>query len=603
MVSRPQLRHAGRGFAEGSPVQRGRVGPRLPLGAVALGPVLFDPSDASRHDDEAYIAKKAKLLSMNIKHPTWALTAAVTASLLGACTESNPAAGDSTIIIPRFGEAGTPRYDAMVRQRLTSDIGWDTRPDTDAGPSDGDLDEGANPRDADQDGDMRPNDLRSNDLRPDREATPRDLGADGDVFQWDVSLDHDVDPPTSSTTHLSLRSQRTTSLDLGDIDGDGQMDAVFGYAAGSYLGQMSGVANDVCFDIARSGFEKCRAIPEMTLGSGHRASQTTAIYLRDVNQDGLLDAVSFNRFVGLVHYGKRAANGAVDFGTGGAFFSDLSICKGIHGAVGDLDGNGTTDIASYQVWLGSPSSCSRSSGSSQSGALSYRTSFIETSNNFVRFGRPVALNIPPTDQGISLNVDIKIADLNGDNRDDIVVAGSPAQGIVWFKAQAAGGFAAAQTLPIAVRAWITHFDIDDVNQDGRLDILLTYNTASRPAQVYYGNDALTFSSVSHISGQGNEHRGIAAADLNGDGHNDLILVRMLHDPARDKPYFERVLVIPSAGPNADGTPVQIAETEGSTRQDFSGAIFGVTDFDQNGRDDLVLGLGNRLDRILINPLP
>ena len=425
-----------------------------------------------------------------------------------------------------------------------------------------------------------------------------------DVAPGDTDSDSGAVAPESAE-HLSLEALRTTSLDVADADGDGQMDVVFGYEGSrGYLASTTGRRNAICFDVARSGFDRCRDIPE-TSGFGW-PSQTSNVLIRDVDRDGNQDVVAFNRFAAVVHTGERALNGSLTFSMGTEFYFDFGQCKGAHGTVADLNGDARLDLVFYELWLGTPTTCAVSSGGSVTGDGSYRLQLSEPTGPVPGrdFAGAVELPIIGVGQLQDLSQDLLVADVDGDEQLDIVVAGPTAHGIQWFRNIGSGAFAAPEKLPIAVETWLTQFGLSDVDGDGNIDVLLVYIGATHPAAVYFGAGDGTFSAPLLLPLRDTDAGlvvGISAGDLDGDGRKDLVLARRYDDATHDPRYYERIVVRLADADRSFAAPHTVTETEGDSRGNLLSAVIRVVKLDGNDRADLVLGLRDRVDRILLNP--
>jgi hypothetical protein len=124
---------------------------------------------------------------------------------------------------------------------------------------------------------------------------------------------------------------------------------------------------------------------------------------------------------------------------------------------------------------------------------------------------------------------IATADLNGDGKSDLVLASFGFSGanpglISVYLGNGDGTFQAASNIPVAVPA--TGVIIDDVNKDGKLDLVVIGQTLFSGApglEVLPGNGDGTFGSPIVSSAQNLEALVGVTGDFNGDGNKDLAL--------------------------------------------------------------------------------
>jgi hypothetical protein len=174
-------------------------------------------------------------------------------------------------------------------------------------------------------------------------------------------------------------------------------------------------------------------------------------------------------------------------------------------AFGDLTGNGRLDMVADD------------NTSPVGGAL------VSLNNGDGTFGTPTLYQIP----GYYIT-DVKLADVNGDGRLDIVLgafvyAGSPASVIVLL-GNGDGTFGA----PIysMVAPYSQNIALADVNGDGKLDVVQTDEYDST-VNVAYGNGDGTFTYAASYPTLNGGNYGyptvVALADMNGDGHPDIVV--------------------------------------------------------------------------------
>lgn len=362
----------------------------------------------------------------------------------------------------------------------------------------------------------------------------------------------------------SLGGETGNGVALGDLDGDGDVDALVVNEA-TYFGE----ANQIWFNNG-SGFFS--AGPTLGTDSG------SAVALGDLDDDGDLDAVITAAFGG--ETGVWINQGGSQGGNEGDFVAGEVLEEwGNHGvALGDLDGDGDLDAvtveSSYQLWM---------------------------NNGNATFVDGLTIN-GPFSRGVA------VADLDSDGWLDIVVGDGgdgSASHVYWNDANwtpGPGSFTVSEALPAG--GLVNAVAVGHLDNDGRLDIFLA---GSGPEQIYWNAGARQFDAATPLSVSdnswavalahvdddglldavtGNSHaepnlvwrnagdrsflveqlfgdeignywaKGMGAADLNGDGTADLFEVTTADD---------RVWVntgTPQAGSDVEGWQVQLVDVIG-----------------------------------------
>ena len=334
----------------------------------------------------------------------------------------------------------------------------------------------------------------------------------------------------------------TTASAVGDLNGDGVVDLVL-TNGGSATVSVSLGRGDGTFTAKRDYDVGARYLPPDAGGS---LDEATTMALGDVNGDGKLDLVAAN-------HGSSAVT--VLFGKGdGTFGSGRAFPTGegpVALTLGDLNGDGKTDLvtvsldtATMSVLLGTGGGAFAASRDyplpidTPTGWDAYQTTLIAL-DDLNRDGKldlvlvtfwmnqasvllgkgdgtfAASVDYPLGDNsGLSRNgpTAFVLADLNGDGKQDLVVANTMGPTLAVLLGKGDGGFAARQEYP-AVSA-SSSLAVGDLNGDGKPDI------AASGGVVLFGNGDGTFATGPKLaSGSFPE---AVLGDVNGDGKLDLV---------------------------------------------------------------------------------
>ena len=278
-----------------------------------------------------------------------------------------------------------------------------------------------------------------------------------------VSVSELLSPVTINTANLSI-----TSYAVGDLNGDGKDDLAFVFNNGGYAVYGVALSNgDGTFATPIAyGF------PQIAPSNGFDITTTISnLQIGDFNHDGKADLLfSFNDIAGPT----------------GTYLQGLVVLPGI--------GNGT---------FGAPI-------------------FTYTYN---------ATTTPPNGGIPSI---ASINDLNGDNIPDLLAfnsaftvvngIGTPATTLQVYLGKGDGTFAAPTT--VATSTKLSSLVVTDFNKDGKLDICCLGESAIQQGQLFIalGNGDGTFHLTHHSSSRRERqvpNSGLASADFDGDGNNDL----------------------------------------------------------------------------------
>jgi hypothetical protein len=296
-----------------------------------------------------------------------------------------------------------------------------------------------------------------------------------------------------------------SALAVGDVNGDGKLDVVAGNECAS-SGCPNGAAVSVLLGNGDGTFQ-----PAVIYGSGGSSGPfwPVSIMIADVNGDHKPDLVVANggsNGVGvLLGNGDGTFKPAVAYGSGE--FYPVSV------AVADLNADGKPDIVVANEC--GPVECDGSVG-------------VLLGNGDGSF-RPVKTYSSGGLYGLS----VAVADVNGDGRPDLLVANGCAninlcgtKGAVAVLLGNGDGTFQAATQYLSGGSYPYSLKLADLNGDGKLDAVAA-NSFSGTVGVLLGNGDGTFqAAVSYGSGDvsgSSQISSVAVADVNGDGHPDLLL--------------------------------------------------------------------------------
>lgn len=239
------------------------------------------------------------------------------------------------------------------------------------------------------------------------------------------------------------------------------------------------------------------------------ATGSYAIAIADFNGDGIPDIA-----VG----GQSDSNISILLGNGDGTFKAAKTFPADFGTValaaGDFNGDNKIDLATAQ-------------SSSGDVAILMNTS----SGGNLSFSPPVLLSGA---YGIFSPRSIAVADVNGDNHQDLIVTNEFADNVVVLTGNGNGTFnppGAARTFPTGSNP--AQVVVADVNNDGRKDLLVAYRSdgttdISGGINVLLGHGDGTFdaalTSTAHTS-----PLAVAVGDFNGDGLPDLVAANLYSD--------------------------------------------------------------------------
>ncbi|WP_437791806.1 FG-GAP-like repeat-containing protein [Sorangium sp. So ce693] len=288
---------------------------------------------------------------------------------------------------------------------------------------------------------------------------------------------------------------------VADVNGDGKLDVLVANGESGALLFPSGSLS------VFHGNGDATVQPE--LYSTGAPLSSNAVVAVDVDGDGWLDAVTVNGQTNqLLINGSISVYRNLGPSAPGTFGAPTTFTTGTPGSVhlctGDFDGDGRADIATTSVTLSQVS--------------------VIFGTGTGSFGAPTLIAIAGTG---GVQSSIACRDLNGDAFTDLVVTSPASARLSILINQGNGSFAAPVAYTNAVNGQTAGIAFGDADGDGKLDIL-SNGAAGRYLFFFKGNGNGTFASgvqsAAAPTTSANSALGVVANDFNGDGKLDAYIL-------------------------------------------------------------------------------
>ncbi|HVX24248.1 MAG TPA: VCBS repeat-containing protein [Candidatus Saccharimonadales bacterium] len=341
--------------------------------------------------------------------------------------------------------------------------------------------------------------------------------------------------------------QYSYALSLADFNGDGSIDSV--------VGSINAFSHNPFLDVFlnnANGTGTYTAVTNLSVSGSGFSSDAYAVTTGDWNGDGHPDAAG----IGQVSVGNPSISVFMNNGAGTSFSGPTTYAMAGSLAVqgltsGDVNADGHPDL------IASDNSTNQVS--------------VYINNGNGTFASQVLYNVNATSGGPN---GITVADVNSDGWPDIITADGGDNTVSVLLNNGNGTFAggityATGTAPLGVK-------VGDLNGDGRPDIVAT-NSGDNTVSVLLNAGGGPFgfgAQVAYTTGASSAPRGLAIADMNGDGNLDVVVA--------DEGSLQ-VAVLQGTGTGTLGAPIVIGVGGTFSLQPTDIAI---ADADGDGRPDI-----------------
>jgi hypothetical protein len=299
------------------------------------------------------------------------------------------------------------------------------------------------------------------------------------VFIWSTWCEVSLPGQDLSQFIPLCRSDRTPGIALGDVNGDGRLDIVFGngrHTPQPNLVYVNGNRTDLFF------------LPR-PLGN----SATYSVVLADLDRDGDLDLVEGNDygFWNVIWMNDGRGNLSSDY-----YFGVDDRTREL--AVGDVTGDGFPDIiaANFVVAPGDTSKV-----------------YVNDGTGRVPEGRPLPV-------GEADAAAVALGDFNGDKHLDIVLGTLAGHPDYLYLNDGTGRFPRA--MPFGPRDDDSDgIAVGDLDRDGHLDVVV--GNTGQQNRIVFGDGKGGFSRSVTFGGRTDRTRAVAIGDIDGDGNSDVVV--------------------------------------------------------------------------------
>jgi hypothetical protein len=337
------------------------------------------------------------------------------------------------------------------------------------------------------------------------------------VYSGAASTSINVSTSTSTTADLSVTSNvqptTATTISATGVSGDYTLTStVTGFQQASSQGSPSGSVSFIDTSNGNSILASAAlgtGIPGLSFSAGQPAStgnEPTTVVMGDFNGDGIPDIAISNFSDGTLTILLGSSTGAYTQ----AANSPIAVGYGTqYVAIGDFNSDGVLDLAVLNECSGDAFGMCISPG-----AVSI---FLGHGDGTFT----LATNSPLT-VGTSPNR-ISVADFNGDGIQDIAVTTLSTNTVSIYLGDGKGGFTVAANSPITVGTMPEYIAVGDFNRDGIPDMAIA-NGESSTVSILLGNGNGTFTQALGSPFEvGLSPTSIAVNDINNDGILDLVV--------------------------------------------------------------------------------